>query len=89
MRRSGTFAFHAVPPSPPEIRDSAGFLLEETVGPYNEGESLTITCSTSTGECNAFFLDLEQLVKNRELTSCLAYTYARIESGFKVDEKPT
>ena len=34
----------AVPPAPPEVRDSGGFLLGDTVGPYDEGESMSITC---------------------------------------------
>lgn len=36
--------FLAVPPAPPEVRDSGGFLLGDTVGPYDEGESMSITC---------------------------------------------
>ena len=33
-----------VPPAPPEVRDSGGFLLGDTVGPYDEGEAMSITC---------------------------------------------
>ena len=39
-----TWPLLAVPPSPPEVRDSGGFPLGDTVGPYDEGESMAITC---------------------------------------------
>ena len=38
------FHLSSVPPSPPEVRDSGGFPLGDTVGPYDEGESMAITC---------------------------------------------
>ena len=38
-----------VPPDPPHIVDPNGRRLGSLIGPYDEGESLSITCMSSKG----------------------------------------
>ena len=40
----------AVPPGRPLIHNERGIMVQETLGPYNEGAELMLTCSVSGGE---------------------------------------
>ena len=42
----------AVPPDPPVILDSNGRRVGSLIGPYDEGETLSITCMSSKGNWN-------------------------------------
>ncbi len=44
-------SFLSVPPGRPLIHNERGILVEEqSLGPYNEGAELMLTCSVSGGE---------------------------------------
>ncbi len=40
----------SVPPGRPLIHNERGILVEEILGPYNEGAELMLTCSVSGGK---------------------------------------
>ena len=40
----------SVPPGRPLIHNERGILVETTLGPYNEGSKLRLTCSVSGGK---------------------------------------
>ena len=42
--------FIAVPPGRPLMHNERGILVEDVLGPYNEGAELMLTCSVSGGE---------------------------------------
>ena len=42
--------FVSVPPGRPLIHNERGILVETTLGPYNEGSKLRLTCSVSGGK---------------------------------------
>ena len=46
---SSKLSLLAVPPDPPHILDPNGRRLGSLIGPYDEGESLIITCMSSQG----------------------------------------
>ena len=47
---SFSFLLFAVPPGRPLIHNERGIMVQETLGPYNEGAELMLTCSVSGGE---------------------------------------
>ena len=42
--------FTTVPPGPPVIYNERGIIVETSLGPYNEGVELILTCSVSGGK---------------------------------------
>ena len=44
------FSPFSVPPGRPLIHNERGILVETTLGPYNEGSKLRLTCSVSGGK---------------------------------------
>ena len=44
------FLFFSVPPGRPLIHNERGIAVESTLGPYNEGSILRLTCSVSGGK---------------------------------------
>ena len=44
------YSFFSVPPGRPLIHNERGILVETTLGPYNEGSKLRLTCSVSRGK---------------------------------------
>ena len=49
--------FFSVPPGRPLIHNERGILVETTLGPYNEGSKLRLTCSVSGGKIFSSNLD--------------------------------
>ena len=47
---SKEFYSFSVPPGRPLIHNERGILVETTLGPYNEGSKLRLTCSVSGGK---------------------------------------
>jgi hypothetical protein len=44
------FCLFSVPPGRPLIHNERGILVENVLGPYNEGAELMLTCSVSGGK---------------------------------------
>ena len=50
------FFFFSVPPGRPIIYNERGIIVENNLGPYNEGVELILTCSVSGGKSDYIFL---------------------------------
>ena len=49
--------FISVPPGRPIIYNERGIIVENNLGPYNEGVELILTCSVSGGKSDYIFYD--------------------------------
>ena len=65
MNLTLNYLFFAVPPDPPVILDPNGRRVGSLIGPYDEGESLSITCMSSKGNNFGFdpFLSRKRALK--------------------------
>ena len=69
-KRTHYFIFcFAVPPDPPFIVDSSGRRVGSLIGPYDEGESLSINCMSSNGNDFAPFNPVLGLITKYGLES--------------------
>ena len=50
-----TYSFFSVPPGRPIIYNERGIIVENNLGPYNEGVELILTCSVSGGKSDYIF----------------------------------
>ena len=68
IKYSHLFFFFSVPPGRPIIYNERGIIVENNLGPYNEGVELILTCSVSGGKSYYIFITFH--LKEREKKVC-------------------
>lgn len=69
-----TYSFFSVPPGRPIIYNERGIIVENNLGPYNEGVELILTCSVSGGKSDYIFYDFSF---EREKKSLFFYVHVK------------